>query len=86
MKGASIRVARFGASDCDCPSHLIRFDQRLSCRRFERLMRALDSTHPRLRYERYASNGSRNCVKTGFQALERRFPAAEAVKNMRGRR
>jgi Uri superfamily endonuclease len=83
MKGSSIRVARFGASDCDCPSHLIRFDRRLSYRRFERLVRELDSTHPRLRHERYASNGSRNCVKTGLQALQRRFPAAEAFKNRR---
>ncbi len=48
MQGSSTPVAGFGSSDCDCFSHLIRFDDRPSRRSFYRMVRALEGHRPML--------------------------------------
>jgi Uri superfamily endonuclease len=46
---ASVPLPRFGASDCDCESHLVLFDQRPSFRSFRAHLRQLISHHERVK-------------------------------------
>ncbi len=50
--GASIPVWGFGASDCQCESHLFFFGDRPSRTTFARSLRAMDRRHPPVRLHR----------------------------------
>lgn len=52
VRGASMPMAGFGVSDCQCESHLYFFKRRPSLRDFERGLRALDPEHPRVDSEK----------------------------------
>ena len=49
LPGAEAPLRGFGASDCACTSHLVRFARRPSWRRFQREIRALFPTHAPIR-------------------------------------
>ena len=49
MRGASMPVAGFGSSDCQCESHLCFFRRRPSRRGFQKRLRAFDGAHPVVR-------------------------------------
>lgn len=46
MRGASMPMPGFGASDCRCRSHLFFFGDRPSLNGFARKLRAFDQSHP----------------------------------------
>jgi Uri superfamily endonuclease len=50
LPGASIPLARFGASDCGCKSHLYFFNRQPSRAAFSRMLGALGHKHPIVRH------------------------------------
>jgi Uri superfamily endonuclease len=48
LRGASLPLARFGASDCRCASHLYRFERAPSLAAFRRRVRAEGATNGRV--------------------------------------
>jgi hypothetical protein len=48
LTGASIPLARFGASDCGCRAHLVHTEVEPSLSEFLRTLRAGESRHPRV--------------------------------------
>ena len=48
LKGATLPIAGFGASDCSCNSHLLLFSTRPSVRRFRDRLRAKLNGHARI--------------------------------------
>jgi Uri superfamily endonuclease len=52
LPGASIPLVGFGASDCQCESHLYFFKGRPSRTNFARSMEAIDRSHPLIRLRR----------------------------------
>lgn len=53
LQGASIPLARFGASDCDCPSHLFHFSERPRYGAFRNRLALSVAGHARLGRSRY---------------------------------
>ena len=49
LRGASIALPRFGASDCRCTSHLYHFRKKPAAYPFRRLLTTKFPDHPRLR-------------------------------------
>jgi len=43
--GARVPMDGFGASDCDCPAHLVAFDERPACSRFRKRLSAECAGH-----------------------------------------
>lgn len=52
QRGAAVPLARFGASDCQCESHLYFFKGRPSRAAFDRSLRTIDRRHPLVRLDR----------------------------------